>query len=41
MSPVYLLNKKKSFFTDNDEWGSKKLWKMISTDVKANKNNKK
>ena len=29
------------FLTDNIEWSSKHLWKMISTDVKANKNNKK
>ena len=29
------------FFSVNVEWSSKKLWKMISADVKANKNNKK
>ena len=28
-------------FTNNTAWSSKNLWKMISTDVKANKNNKK
>ena len=28
-------------FTDNIEWSSKYLWKIISVDVKANKNNKK
>ena len=26
------------FFTDTVEWSSKNLWKMISADVKANKN---
>ena len=31
----------KIFFSDNVEWSSKNLWKMISADVKANKNNKK
>ena len=31
----------KSFFSDNAEWSFKKLWKMISADVKANENNKK
>ena len=30
----------KIFFSDNVEWSSKNLWKMISADVKANKNNK-
>ena len=25
----------KTFFTDNTEWSSKNLWKMISADVKA------
>ena len=29
------------FFSDNVEWSSKNLWKMVSSDVKANKNNKK
>ena len=34
--------KTKIFFSDNAvEWSSKNLWKMISADVKANKNNKK
>ena len=28
-------------FSDNVEWSSKNLWKMISADVKANKNNNK
>ena len=27
---------RKSFFSDNIEWSSKNLWKMISADVKAN-----
>ena len=31
----------KIFFTDNIEGSSKNLWKMISDDVKANKNSKK
>ena len=31
----------KIFFSDNVEWSSENLWKMISADVKANKNNKK
>ena len=31
----------KIFYPDNIEWSSKNLWKMMSTDVKANKNNKK
>ena len=31
----------KIFFSDIVEWSSKTLWKMISADVKANKNNKK
>ena len=26
----------KIFFSDNIEWSSKNLWKMISADVKAN-----
>ena len=26
----------KIFFSDNVEWSSKNLWKMVSTDVKAN-----
>ena len=30
-----------SLFSDNVEWSSKNLWKMISTDVKAKQNNKK
>ena len=30
----------KIFFSDNVEWSSKNLWKMISADVKANKTNK-
>ena len=31
-----------NFFSDNSEWSSKKLWKMISADdVKAKKNIKK
>ena len=30
-----------NLFSDNVEWSSKDLWKMISADVKANKNNKK
>ena len=25
----------KNLLSDNDEWSSKKLWKMISADVKA------
>ena len=25
-----------NFFSDNVEWSSKNLWKMISADVKAN-----
>ena len=29
------------FFSVNTEWSFKDLWKMISADVKANKNNKK
>ena len=29
----------KPFFSDNVEWSSKILWKMISADVKANNNN--
>ena len=29
------------FYKDNVEWSSKKLWKMVSADEKANKNNKK
>ena len=29
----------KIFFSDNAEWSFKNLWKMISADVKANKNN--
>ena len=29
------------FLTDNVEWRSKNLWKMISSDLKANKTNKK
>ena len=28
-------------FSDNVEWSSKNLWKMISADAKANKNNNK
>ena len=32
---------RKSFFQINVEWSSKNLWKMISADVKANKNNNK
>ena len=31
----------KIFFSNNVEWSSKNLWKMISADVKDNKNNKK
>ena len=31
----------KIFFSDNVEWSSKNLSKMISADVKANKNNNK
>ena len=31
---------RKSFFLDNVEWNSKKLWEMISADTKANKNKK-
>ena len=31
----------KIFFSDNVEWSSKNLWKMIFADVKANKNNTK
>ena len=31
----------KSLFSDNVEWSSKNLWKIISTDVKAKQNNKK
>ena len=31
----------KIFISDNIEWSSKNLWKMMSTDVKANKNKKK
>ena len=31
----------KIFFSDNVEWSSKILWKMISADVQANKNTKK
>ena len=27
----------KTFLSDNVEWSSKNLWKMISADVKANK----
>ena len=30
----------KIFFSVNVEWSSKKLWEMISADVKANKNKK-
>ena len=30
----------KIFFSDNVEWSSKNLWKMVSAGVKANKNNK-
>ena len=29
------------FYKNNVEWSSKKLWKMVSVDEKANKNNKK
>ena len=29
------------FFSDNAEWNTKYFWKMISADVKANKNKKK
>ena len=29
------------FFSDNIEWSSKNLWKIISADVKANKNKRK
>ena len=29
------------FLSDNAEWSFKNLWKMISVNVKANKNNKK
>ena len=32
---------RKSFISDNVEWSSKNVWKMISADVKVNKNNKK
>ena len=32
---------KKIFLSDNAEWSSKNLWKMISADVKTNKSNKK
>ena len=28
-------------FSDNAEWNAKYFWKMISADVKANKNKKK
>ena len=31
----------KIFFSDNVEYSSKNLWKIISADVKANKNKKK
>ena len=31
----------KIFFSDNAEWSFKNLWKMMSADVKANKNNNK
>ena len=31
----------KVFLLDNAEWSFKNLWKMISVNVKANKNNKK
>ena len=31
----------KIFFSDNNELSSENLWKMISADVKADKNNKK
>ena len=32
---------RKIFFSDIFDWSSKNLWKMISANVKANKNNKK
>ena len=31
----------KNIFSDNVEWRSENLWRMIPADVKANKNNKK
>ena len=31
----------KVFLSDNAKWSFKNLWKMISVNVKANKNNKK
>ena len=33
--------KKENFFKDNTDWSSKNLWKIISADVKPNKNYKK
>ena len=42
LSGFWLLRGKlcdKNFFSDNVEWGSKNLWKIISADAKANKNN--
>ena len=41
VNPLRKENLTKIFFSDNVEWSSKNLWKMISADVKANKNNKK
>ena len=32
---------RKSFISDNVEWSSKNVWKMISADIKVNNNNKK
>ena len=29
----------KVFFSDNVEWSSESLWKMVSADVKTNKTN--
>ena len=29
---------KKNFFSDNNKWSSKNLWRMVSADVWANKN---
>ena len=31
----------KIFISDNAEWSFKNMWKVISANVKANKNNKK
>ena len=42
MNPLKKKNlRRKSFFSDNLKWSSKNLGKMISADVKANKNNNK